>query len=1194
MDEKLIGHFRIEEQLGEGGMGVVYRAIDTQDGKRVALKVISHHALLDEEVKHRFLREANAGSQLVHPNIVKIYEVGEAEGQHYISMEYIDGKTLQEILKEGPLQPGRVVEIGIAVGEALRAAHEKGIVHRDIKSLNIMISASGDVKVMDFGLAKIQNASMLTREGEILGTVTYMSPEQASGETVDYRTDIFSLGVVLYELLTGKLPFGDQYDMAVVYAILNVEPAAIRETRPEVPEALETIVLKAMRKDLQHRYQNVEELLGDLRRMKAFLDGKRDEMPSALELVAGTGVEEFTSRQTHLSRGPGMTFEAKCAGRETELEKLKALLRKADAGEGHTVLIAGEAGVGKTRLVTELEQYARTIKIHPLNCRCAFQEGSAAYRPFMSAVRDIFTARGLMDRHDLENYFATRSPALIPHLPTLQLFLGATAEEEEIRSKDQLWEALLKLFEAISHERTFFLFIDDLHWADEESLRLLQYISRNSKHMPVFLIGTYRPEEISTRGGVTHPLRDLEEELSKEGCLTTVRLDRLTENNIEQMVGSLFPGAQFGKTFVGSLFQESGGNPLFVMEILKLLKTEGVVQAEAGTYRLKGDLESVGMPSRIQDIVVRRVARLGRKEREVLEIGAVEGEVFYSDTIGRCLESNRLTVLRTLQSLERDYHIIRAQGKSYRFDHAKIREALYDAISPELRTEYHRLIGEYVEQEHGDDPEFSPQIALHFMAGGEDRRALPFLIRGGEHARALFANLRAVEFFDQALHIASKEEHVEGGHRMKETEVILEGLGEVNTMLGNHDRARDVLTQLLSYGGLPPIRRADLLQKMGTIDLSTGNQEEALNRLAEAARLCEEAGGKDNAEARVVLGKVLVTRARVFKGRGEYDAAVKEIDEGLRLLGHEGQLHERADALNDLANICEDRSDYTRAQEIFSESLHLREEIADKKGIAVTYNNLANIFCAQGDYPNAATMFRKSLDLMKEIGYRAGIAGTCNNLGTIYQDQGRFREALDLQKTGLHMREEIGDRPGIAMSIGNIGFVHLDLREFDAAREFLSKSVQMQEELGMKTLLSATTSWLALATAECGDMEGGLRLARKALAIAADLGQKWFEGIASRSVGVILRMKWGLEVENEAKRILYSESLENLRRSFSVFYEGKFEHEAARSSLELGILLDLGGEKSEGGRHRQQAIEVFQKLGAMGDLDRALKSSTHH
>jgi tetratricopeptide (TPR) repeat protein len=1182
-----LGHFKILELLGEGGMGTVYKAVDTRDGRSVALKILSHQSLLDEEIKRRFRREAEAGARLVNPNIVAIYEVGDVEGEHFISMELVEGKTLHQMLKEGPASPAEVVRIGIAVGDALREAHKSGIVHRDIKAANIMVTTGGQVKVMDFGLAKIQNASMLTREGEMLGTVTYMSPEQATGEAVDHRTDIFSLGVVLYELLTGKLPFGDQYDMAVVYSILNVEPAGIRESHPDVPEALETIILKALRKDLQHRYQHVEELLGDLRRMKAFLEGKRDIMPSGVELVAGAELGDAARSAEHLTAAGHGAFEARFSGRDDQLEGLKALLRKADGGEGQTVFIAGEAGIGKTKLVSELEKYARTIKIRPINARCAFREGSVPYRPFVEIVRDLFTARGLNTAGEREEYFRGREPGLLPHLPAIQLFLNVqSGESAPLWSKDQLWEALLRLIQAISRERTVLFFIDDLHWADDETLRLLQYLARNTRQMPVMLIGTYRPEDLVAGSGRVHTLLEVEPEMLREGCLTVLRLERLKETDINRMISSLFHNAEFGKALVESVYRESEGNPLFVMEIMKLLKMEEVIRSEAGIYRLRSDFEAFSMPSRIQDIVLRRVGRLQRSEREVLEIGAVEGEIFHSDTISRCLDTNRLTILRMLQALERDYHIIHAQGKVYRFDHAKIRDALYESITPELRTEYHLMVGKFLADAYGDDEHIAPNIAHHFLESGERVRAFPFLVTEAGHARKLFANLEAIQAYEQALQICRECRRSELDPMQRD--IILEGLGDVCSFIGNHERALENYETLLSGGDLASIKRAEVLQKVGQVHLNKGDNEKALAVLADADRALATAAtdAGEAPEGIVVRGKSAILRARIYKSRGEYQNAIDLIDKGLGYLGDRGNLHERADALNDLGNIFEDRSEYKSAEEVFRRSLSLREEIADKKGIAVTYNNLANIFCAQGDYANAAAMFKKSLDLMKQIGFRVGIAGTSNNLGTIYQDQGRYRESIDLYKRCLQIREEIGDRPGIAMSYGNLGYAYLDLGEYAVAGEYLEKSVRLQEEIGMKTLLSATIAWLGLAHAGLGEIDRGIELASRALTMASGMHQKWYEGIAQRSLGVILMEKGKTLSPGEERERLLDESLRSIEASLRIFDEGKFEFESGRSSLELARLHLLRGETCSFERCRERAGDVFQKLGAFGQLDR--------
>ena len=205
MDIKVISHYKILEKLGEGGMGAVYKALDTRQNKIFAIKLLSRHTTQIEELRHRFNRDAAAGMRLNHPNIVKIYEVGEEDGTHFITMEYVEGKTLKKLLEDGPLGSSKVIDIGIKVSEALREAHNSSVIHRDIKSENIMLTTDGTVKVMDFGLAKVQDGSILTVEGSILGTISYMSPQQAIGEAIDHRSDIYSLGVVMYELLTEKL-----------------------------------------------------------------------------------------------------------------------------------------------------------------------------------------------------------------------------------------------------------------------------------------------------------------------------------------------------------------------------------------------------------------------------------------------------------------------------------------------------------------------------------------------------------------------------------------------------------------------------------------------------------------------------------------------------------------------------------------------------------------------------------------------------------------------------------------------------------------------------------------------------------------------------------------------------------------------------------------------------------------------------
>ncbi len=263
---KTVSHYRILEKLGEGGMGVVYKARDIKLDRLVALKFLPPQISADEDEKKRFIHEAKAASALDHPNICSVYEINETpEGQLFISMGYYEGKTLSEKIRDGPLPLDEAFEIARQIAEGMKKAHGKGIVHRDLKPANVMLTDDGTVKIVDFGLAKLRGMSRLTKTGTTMGTVAYMSPEQTMGKEVDQRTDIWSLGVILYEMLAGKAPFRGDYEQAVTYAIINEEPEPLSKSRPDIQSGLENIVSHALAKNPANRYQTMEEFLADLR-----------------------------------------------------------------------------------------------------------------------------------------------------------------------------------------------------------------------------------------------------------------------------------------------------------------------------------------------------------------------------------------------------------------------------------------------------------------------------------------------------------------------------------------------------------------------------------------------------------------------------------------------------------------------------------------------------------------------------------------------------------------------------------------------------------------------------------------------------------------------------------------------------------------------------------------------------------------
>jgi serine/threonine protein kinase len=263
-----ISHYKIIEKIGEGGMAVVYKGEDTKLKRTVALKFISPVKLEKEDTKTRFIQEAQTAAGLNHPNITTVYEIEEADDQTFIVMEYIEGTNLRDIISSNPLTLSQSLDFALQIAEGLQEAHNRGIIHRDIKSSNIMITPRGQVKIMDFGLVKLKGATQITKTSMVMGTVSYMSPEQAASDEVDTRTDIWSIGVILYEMLTGRLPFRGANDQIILHSIMQKKQEPLSTFRSGIPFLLTDIVDKCLKKNPKERYQTVTDLKADLEHLK--------------------------------------------------------------------------------------------------------------------------------------------------------------------------------------------------------------------------------------------------------------------------------------------------------------------------------------------------------------------------------------------------------------------------------------------------------------------------------------------------------------------------------------------------------------------------------------------------------------------------------------------------------------------------------------------------------------------------------------------------------------------------------------------------------------------------------------------------------------------------------------------------------------------------------------------------------------
>jgi two-component system, LytTR family, response regulator len=332
-----IAHYRVISPLGEGGMGAVYLADDTRLGRRVALKVLPANLAADPERMHRFVQEAKLASALTHPNVAYIYEIGEDRGLRFLAMEYVEGEALSVRLSRGPIVLAELLSISTQVSDALDDAHSKGIVHRDIKPSNLMLTPRGYVKVLDFGLAKLaapngrEETQVMTSAGVVMGTVAYMSPEQALGRDMDHRTDLFSLGVVLYEMATARLPFPGVTPSETMARILGSQPDAIARFNYDVPEGLDRVVRKCLEKDRERRYQSARDLLVDLKNLERDVGSRQ--VPAAVmaapqKLTAAIVDDEELARallREYIGSGPDIEIVAECAN---GFEAVKAIAEK--------------------------------------------------------------------------------------------------------------------------------------------------------------------------------------------------------------------------------------------------------------------------------------------------------------------------------------------------------------------------------------------------------------------------------------------------------------------------------------------------------------------------------------------------------------------------------------------------------------------------------------------------------------------------------------------------------------------------------------------------------------------------------------------------------------------------------------------------------------------------------------------------
>jgi len=495
----------------------------------------------------------------------------------------------------------------------------------------------------------------------------------------------------------------------------------------------------------------------------------------------------------------------KMVGRDKELDQLKEFLHAAINGKGNTVLVSGEAGIGKTRLVKELEAYAESLGVKVLEGRCLY-ESPTPFLPFREALRSFFQVSKSdslpLQERKIKRVIKESAPDFVKAIPIVgQIIAGATVayrayRDEKGREKrvelgalferDEGLEAISSLLVAISGKQPLLLFIDDLHSADTPSLSLLYYLARDVQNSKILVVGAYRPEEVTkTYEGTAHPLLDIMQRMSRDDLFQKIELKRLSQINYFDLILFML-GVDLGD-LVKIIYKETEGNPFFAIETLRLLMQQKVLTKEDAHWKLSKNIEEVEIPPRIYDVIVHRINALKDEERDLLDCASVVGEEFSSGVIENVSGLNRIGLLKCLNNIERKYHLVYSFEDGYRFDHSKIREVLYNEIAPELRKEYHSTIAKYMEEANKDRlEEVVNGLAYHYYQSGNAQKGIPYLLKAGEDAREKWAAFEAVRFYSQALEMMGDDE------RWSEDKAkALEALGGVYALSAQHEKANE-------------------------------------------------------------------------------------------------------------------------------------------------------------------------------------------------------------------------------------------------------------------------------------------------------------------------------------------------------------------------------------------------------------------
>lgn len=1164
--------YKLERELGRGGMGIVYQAEDTLLNRVVAIKILSGETT--EEGRRRLQREAQMVARLNHPNIVSIFDAGEINGQPYIVMELVSGDSLYA---QKPASIHHVIEIALQICAALEHAHDKGIIHRDLKPENIVLTPEGRVKILDFGLA-YSVSSRLSSQNTIAGSVFYLAPEQAMGIELDGRADLYSLGVILYELVTGQLPFSGDDPLGVISQHLYAPLVAPSTYRGEAA-SLEPIILKLLAKNRHERYESARQVTEALQSLTS----------TALD-IRGAEPTDAVTLLNQLARG-------RMVGRKNEMQQLRELWMRAKQGYGHLALISGEPGIGKTRLVNELVVYAHLSGTVVLRGGCYEFEAATPYLPFIEAFREwVHVQPGDV----LQRLMGDTASELVRLAPEIEIKLGPfppspvlLASEERLRLFDNVTRFLMNL----ARESGLLLFIDDLHWADQGTLSLLSYVLRNLRSERVLILAAYREMELDRK----HPLAAALVEWNRERVATRLSLGRLTFDETASLLAILFGQENVSQELTRAMFEETEGNPFFIEEVVKALIEQGQIYRENNKWGRK-EISELAIPQSVKEAIGRRLNRLSEPCLDVLHAAAALGKEFnFLELVAVHLmdEDQLLDVLDEATTAQ----LLRTKSsETFSFTHDKIREVLYEEISPIRRKRLHQRIGEALESQYQQGNQiYIQELAHHFTESGDLSRSLKYSILAAEAASRLFALDDALNYYQTA------REAAESLQQEEQLAAIYNAIGEIHSQRGqvnlsieNFQRAIQLLTS--------PEERGAIKARMGSVYASAGDAR-GLSLIEEALREMN----PDHQADGVALATAMI--GRYYHYQCLHSKAIDYLERA-RLIA---EPLDHADTLFQIyAFLSGAYQHLTRYQESMAwawKTVELGQRQSHPICEAIGYEFLAEDSFAMGNWKQALQYAEKDREVGRNIGAPDRVAWAAYCQASANHGLGELAAAENDARTSRSLSENIGDIRLVIMAGGLLIQILSDLGKEEEAdrlgkqvlqeaddlqhvyiqvliRHSIAYSLYQKGQTGQALALYTQSEqlirptenlwmplnyrpWLAQIYFDSGRIEEAASMMEHALQLACTASSRFNEALA-------LRVRALLSANTRS----WDTALASIHNSINILEETESKLELGRSISARGSIYQLQGDSQAALADWRQALDLFTSLGATGPAEK--------